>query len=121
MTGVVDTTEQRPDHAGSPTGITRRDVLRRGAMAGVAVAWAVPVVQTLGTGSAAAASSACHCVFRVTVPGPAAPAFYDCFVTQNSCNCWSDCHLGATCPCDSAAGAACAIPLVFTSCIPVSA
>ena len=45
-------------------GITRRDLLRRGAVLGGAVVWATPVVQTLGMGRAFAQSAS-------PPPGPA--------------------------------------------------
>ena len=101
-----------------PAGVTRRDVLRRGALAGVAVAWAVPVVQTVGMGAAAAASSACTCVFHVSYVIGSTTLHFNCFVSTNTCNCFSDCYLGATCACRAPVGAtACAIPVVFTSCV----
>lgn len=43
-------------------GLSRRELLRRGAIAGGALAWAVPTVQTLGMGRALAAEPSGGCV-----------------------------------------------------------
>jgi hypothetical protein len=49
--------------------VSRRTALKTGAMTGVAVAWAAPVVQTLGQqGAGAAVSSPCQTVATVAVP-----------------------------------------------------
>src|SRR5256712_12374107 len=73
----------RPDETRATRGVTRRDLLKRGAIAG-GVFWAVPAIQTIAAPSAQAASpptgACCEC--KKAVP----PLFLTCAVDDPTCN-----------------------------------
>lgn len=61
-----------PHHEAHRKGLTRRDVLRRGAVAGGALLWAAPVVQSIRTPAYAAspgAEACCQCAKPPPFPG----------------------------------------------------
>jgi hypothetical protein len=65
-------------------GVTRRDVLKRAAIAGGTVLWAAPIIQTIAAPAAQAASpvkaACCECKTA------AAPLFLQCSVDDPSCS-----------------------------------
>lgn len=57
MSEINDSVGLATDEGQRRRGLSRRDVIKRGAIAGAAVAWAVPVVEAIGSPGAFAAGS----------------------------------------------------------------
>lgn len=100
-------------------GISRRSLIKRGAIVGGTVLWAAPVVQSFTSPAGAVEGSpACSCVLIVTI----GPNQYSCTLEPNSCACFCCCQFGANCAnCNSAQhnNDPCAVPAVFTGCTPL--
>jgi hypothetical protein len=96
-----------------PDGITRRDALRKGAVAGGAIVWAVPLVQSMGLPSAfgqSAGTPRCDCTVRIVTPGGDCLAD-NCQLTPEACECFQT-QCNCTTPCR------CAFNIVPNSCSP---
>lgn len=96
-------------------GLGRRELLRRGAILGGAVAWTTPVVQSLtGPAFAAASPAGQACVeqtcSRVDIPG--GPVYLSCEPAPGFAGCLCRCGGDLDSPC--AAPDPCAVPIVCT-------
>lgn len=65
-------------------GLTRRDMMRRGAIVG-GVLWAAPVVQSLGSPAAAVSPAGCGVVIKVQVLPSGTPACFDVINASPAC------------------------------------
>ena len=94
--GVGPETERRGPDRGV---ISRRDVIRRGAIAG-GVVWAAPAILSLDR-AVAGTPRTCDCTFCATVTPPRGPKLYfDCKgATDDDCNCLCVCGHVTGVPC----------------------
>lgn len=98
-------TEKPPDQ--SPHGLTRREVLKKGALLGGALVWATPVVQAIGIQPAHAQEVSPGCEIRITFGNVEL-----CIrTTADVCACIAACDEG-----DSACVAACLDGAVLEPC-----
>ena len=95
-------------------GISRRDIIKRGAIVGGTLVWAVPVVQSIGGTAFAAstqASQACNCVtFVCRTNQNGTHQIKTCTYSAENCGCFCNCGDVATFPC--AAPDPCDVPTI---------
>jgi hypothetical protein len=113
-----------PDEGTSSFGMSRRDLIRRGAIAGGALVWAVPVVQSISSSSAFGATTIgsipCNCNTPVCSQFVGGQRSYQvCTLNPNSCACVCACQHGFPPPIQTPPCSCPDLTPVYSSCGPV--
>ena len=85
----------------SNLGITRRSVIRRGAIVGGTLLWAAPLVQSFGKPALAQGSANCVLKVRRSVPPPGCYIVGECRADSACCDCIDQGGRPEQCPCQN--------------------